>query len=477
MDTWIFRQAPKILQSSRILDVSMSETPELTPEPADVPAPPDLLDQATAVLQANDRGNFTVPAPDLYPHQWLWDSCFIAIGLRHLDIDRAKMEILSLLRGQWSNGMVPHMVFSSGPKYRRDRSLWRSWVSPYSPDDVATSGITQPPVLAEAIIRIGEKLNVAERRSWYKMVWPPLLAYHQWLYHDRDPHTEGLTLQIHPWETGLDNTPPWMHELHDHLLPWWVRVLQKTHTAGFANFFRRDTRTIPPGQRFSTVEAMALYDAQKRLRRKTYDIDRILDHSLFAIEDLSFNCMLVRANDHLLVIAKTLRAEVPEELTESMAKTRAQIDELWDAYAQEYFSRDFITHRLLKQSSIATLLPLYAGVVTHERAKILVKALENEHRFGPTYPVPSAPLDSPLFDPERYWQGPSWLNINWLIIDGLERYGFKDHADALRETSLEMVTKSGFAEYFDPNTAEPLGAHNFSWTAALTVDLLKTRPK
>jgi hypothetical protein len=35
-----------------------------------------------------------------------------------------------------------------------------------------------------------------------------------------------------------------------------------------------------------------------------------------------------------------------------------------------------------------------------------------------------------------------------------------------------MVAKSGFAEYFDPNTAEPLGADNFSWTAALTIDLL-----
>lgn len=449
-----------------------AETPPAEAHPAETP-PLDLLAEATAVLKANDRGSYTVPAPDLYPHQWLWDSCFIAIGLRHLDVERAKMEILSLLRGQWSNGMLPHMVFSSSNKYRRDRSVWRSWVSPYSPDDVVTSGITQPPMLAEAVVRVGEKLPAAERRSWYKMVWPALLAYHQWLYHDRDPHTEGLTLQIHPWETGLDNTPPWMHELHDHLLPWWVRLLQRTHTDGIASFFRRDTRTIPPGQRFSNVEAMALYDAQKRLRRKAYDIDRILDHSLFAIEDLSFNCILVRANTQLQAIAKTLRVTLPDDLVNSMEKTSVKIEHLWDPYAQEYFSRDFITHRLLKQSSIATLLPLYAGTVTPERAKELVRLLENDHIFGPAYPVPSAPLNSPAFDPERYWQGPSWLNTNWLIMDGLRRYGFHEHADALRETSLEMVSKGGMAEYFDPITGEPLGAHNFSWTAALTIDLLK----
>ena len=62
--------------------------------------------------------------------------------------------------------------------------------------------------------------------------------------------------------------------------------------------------------------------------------------------------------------------------------------------------------------------------------------------------------------------------MNWLIIDGLERYGFKDQAAALRETSLELVHMSGFSEYFNPLTGAPAGIGNFSWTAALTIDLL-----
>jgi glycogen debranching enzyme len=82
------------------------------------------------------------------------------------------------------------------------------------------------------------------------------------------------------------------------------------------------------------------------------------------------------------------------------------------------------------------------------------------------------PLDSPQFDPDRYWQGPTWVNTNWLIIDGLRRAGYPDHAAALTETTLDMVRRSGFAEYFDPTTGEPLGARNFSWTAALVLDLL-----
>lgn len=440
----------------------------------EVTAASELFTAATAVLHTNDRGSYTVPAENLYPHQWLWDSCFIAIGLRHLDVDRAQAELLSLLRGQWSNGMLPNMIFSSEPAYRHDRAVWRSWVSPFSPDNVATSGITQPPMLAEAVWHVGQKLPASERKSWYKHMLPSLVAYHTWLYDERDTHDEGLVLQVHPWETGLDNTPPWMAELHDHLMPSWVRAIQALHLDTLISLFRRDLHYVPPGQRFSTVEVLALFDAQRRLRRKKYDSFKILDHGLFAIEDLTFNCIFIRANERLQEIAATVRHPLPEALLANMKKSISALEQLWDPYTECYWSRDFITHRLLKEPSIATLMPLYAGVVTKKRAAGLVRKLENEHQFGTAYPVPSVPADSPAFDPDRYWQGPSWVNTNWLIIDGLKRYGFTDHALALTETTLEMVQKSGFAEYFDPNTGEPLGAHNFSWTAALTIDLLRS---
>lgn len=434
----------------------------------------DLTKQAEEVLKQNDRGNYTMPAADLYPHQWLWDSCFIAIGLRHLDVERAKMEILNLFRGQWENGMLPNIIFNDDANYSTDRNIWHSWLNPYAPDDVSTSGITQPPMLAEAVVRVGALMEWPERRQWYRMVWEGLLAYHEWLYHERDPHGEGLVLQIHPWEIGLDNTPPWMSEMHEHLLPWWIRFIEKARLAGVIGMFRRDGHSdIPLGERLSTIEALALFDIQRRLRRKHYEIDRILDHSLFAIEDLTFNSILIRANDHLRHIAKSIREDIPEELLESMNKSQKTLEELWDPYSGQYYSRDFITHRLLKEPSIATLMPLYAGSISQERAQHLVKLLENEHVFGPAFPVPSVPVNSAWFMAKRYWQGPTWVNTNWLIIDGLKRYGFHDHAAALTESTLEMVERGGMYEYFDPLSGEPLGADNFSWTAALTIDLLK----
>ena len=79
--------------------------------------------------------------------------------------------------------------------------------------------------------------------------------------------------------------------------------------------------------------------------------------------------------------------------------------------------------------------------------------------------------DSPWFRPHKYWRGPVWVNMNWMIIDGLRRYGYDDHAEALAESTLEMIEKSGFFEYFDPLDGTPAGADNFSWTAALAIDL------
>lgn len=437
----------------------------------------ELYEQARSVLRANDvqagSWRYTAPARGLYPHQWLWDSCFTAIGLRHVNVGRAKREILSLLRAQWHNGMVPHMIFSPDEQKRRDWGIWNSWLSPDAPDGLSTSGITQPPMLAEAVVRIGEKLPLPERRSWYKQVYPQLVAYHGWLYAERDPHGEGLALLIHPWECGLDNTPPWMEELNRHQLPSWIRLLKQARLEPLFGLLRTDTRFIAREERLTDTEALALFSIQRRLRRKRYDITDILNHSMFTIEDLAFNCILIRANTHLTAIAKTIRQPLPEQLEASMVRSRDALENLWDSESGQYYPRDFITHRLLGQPSVATLLPLYAGCISKERAAALVRLLEDDQQFGPAYPVPSVPLTAGYFDQRRYWQGPTWTNMNWLIIDGLRRYGYRDHAAALTESTLEMVAKGGMAEYFDPLTGEGLGADDFSWTAALTIDLLK----
>ena len=436
---------------------------------------PDLLEAAKTVLEMNQTGTYTAPVnTGMYPHQWLWDSCFTAIGLRHYDLERARIELLSLLRGQWANGMLPNMILSEDHS-ARDGHIWRSWVNPNALEDIHTSGITQPPMLAEAVVRIGEKMTKPERRSWYKLFYKPLVDYHTWLYRERDPHNEGLVLQIHPWETGLDNTPPWMSRIREHQMPVWIRAVDTLRLGPLFNIFRRDTKFIPAEQRLHTVDALVLYSTQRRLRRKNYDTSRILSHSLFTIEDINFNAIFIRANQHLQDIAACLKKTLPEELTTNMKRTEKALEALWDPYSSQYCSREFVSHQLIKIPSIGTLLPLYAGTISKERAKQLVQKLEDENQFGTTYPIPTVPLNSEWFSKTRYWQGPTWVNTNWLIIDGLRRYGFYDHAEALKESTLDMVRLSGFYEYFSAIDGQPSGAENFSWTAALVVDLLNQK--
>jgi len=65
-----------------------------------------------------------------------------------------------------------------------------------------------------------------------------------------------------------------------------------------------------------------------------------------------------------------------------------------------------------------------------------------------------------------------------LLADGLRRYGFDDLADALRRDSLELMTRSGFREYYDPRDGDGCGSTDFSWSAALAIELLsQERPR
>ena len=113
----------------------------------------DLVAEAGKILRRNDMGGWTRAAPELYPHQWSWDSAFIAIGLAHLDTSRAAQELRTLFAHQWKTGKVPHIVFN--PKappdsYYPGAEHWACAASsPDAPQAPAyTSCLCQPPVPA-----------------------------------------------------------------------------------------------------------------------------------------------------------------------------------------------------------------------------------------------------------------------------------------------------------------------------------------
>jgi glycogen debranching enzyme len=209
----------------------------------------------------------------------------------------------------------------------------------------------------------------------------------------------------------------------------------------------------------------------RRLRRQHYDGRRMLRRPLVAVESLTTNCILVAANEALERMARQLNRKLPAELVAANQKTKAAIQELFER--DQFYSRDYVTGQLIKTPSINTFFPLIAGAATPEQAAKLVELLRNEHRYWTKYPVPTVELTSPDFDQRRYWQGPTWVNTNWLIIQGLRRYEYDELAEQLRLRTLELVQKHGFSEYFSPLSGEPYGIENFSWTAALIIDLIR----
>jgi hypothetical protein len=118
------------------------------------------IEKAQGILRANDKGGYTVPTARLYPFQWNWDSAFVAMGWQTFDEAAAWREVESLLKGQWDDGMVPHIVFHApSDHYFPGPDVWGTRHVP------PTSGITQPPVLATAVARLLDKARAEGHRG------------------------------------------------------------------------------------------------------------------------------------------------------------------------------------------------------------------------------------------------------------------------------------------------------------------------
>ncbi|MDQ2745058.1 MAG: glycoside hydrolase [Chloroflexota bacterium] len=424
-----------------------------------------LVGGAKAVLRENDLGRWTKPAPALYPHQWNWDSCFIAIGLSHYQTERAAQELLSLLRGQWQNGMVPQIVFNpNAGGYFPGPDVWRSERSPRAPVGIETSGITQPPVLAIAALAIWQNAgDRAQARSFLQEVYPKILAFHRFLYEERDPDGTGLIVVLHPWESGLDNSPPYLD------------AGSRVHMAQRPTYQRLDTKHIAAQNRPTDKDYDLYIYLLEQMRDLNWDQRSYLEHAPLQVQDVLFNSILCNANSALAEIAGIVGEDPSQANAWRESTIRAINERLWDEQAGTYFSYDRVARQLLKDDTIAGFGVLYGSAAPADRADRLLRIrLTNPREYWPDpgYPIPTTAMDSPWFDPGRYWLGPVWVNTNWLLIHGLMKYDRVNLAADLTHRTIDLVDRSGFREYYHPITGHGYGTEAFSWSAALTVDLI-----
>jgi len=145
---------------------------------------------------------------------------------------------------------------------------------------------------------------------------------------------------------------------------------------------------------------------------------------------------------------------------------------LWDEQAGMYFARRNQTAIRLKTPF--SLFPLLSGNLDAQRAARLVNHIDDRETFRSKFPVPSVAMNEVSFDPEQMWRGPAWVNVNYLLIEGLIRSGYIKGARKLRRLTLQrLMNQPDFYEYYNPLTGEPgkKAAPIFGWSAALFIDL------
>mgnify|MGYP003308266568 CR=1 FL=1 len=78
---------------------------------------------------------------------------------------------------------------------------------------------------------------------------------------------------------------------------------------------------------------------------------------------------------------------------------------------------------------------------------------------------------------EHIFRGPVWININWITIYGLQKYGLEEEAAELRRKTMALIAKTDvLREYYNSQTGEGEGAQNFMWTASLFVAMALQDP-
>ncbi|MEV0179190.1 hypothetical protein AB0I54_07790 [Streptomyces sp. NPDC050625] len=454
----------------------MDRTAQLTARPTERAIaydPPLSADaphvRAARVLADNWTGTSTVPSRSLYPHQWSWDSAFIAIGLRHLSPLRAQTELETLLAAQWADGRVPHIVFNPSvplDAYFPSPDFWRSSTAGRAagaPRTVQTSGIVQPPVhaLAAWLVHCADP-GLSRARGFLARSYPRLAAWHRYLLHRRDLGGGGLASVVHPWEQGMDNSP------------CWDAPLSRITPAPARSFRRADLDHGAPEDRPTDLD----YGRYVRLAADYRDAGYADGKGEFAVEDPAFNALLIASEHALARIAQELGAPGTARHARAERLTAALVERLWDPAAGIFLCRDVRDGALIPERGVSGLVPLLLPELPREIVTALLATLGGPH-FGlgdSTRLVPSYDLLGEAFDPHRYWRGPAWFNTAWLLERGLRTHGERERADALREAFVETADATGFAEYVDPYTGEACGATGFGWTAALALDLLQEPP-
>lgn len=407
----------------------------------------DLLAKVTALYDANRRQghadwcdtdyDYVCPSAETYPFQWFWDSCFHAIVLSHLDLERAEAELRTLLLSQQPDGFIPHVTYWSsvepvlvGRYQVAGPSVWQS-------------ASMQPPILAEAVAAVASR---GRGSAYLREILPAVRRYYDWCDRERDPDRDGLIAIVEPHESGMDQTPAY------------------------------DAYLGVAGEDPAAFEAAWVPVAESNAAAG-HVASRIFDRDRFVVEDVAVNALYA---ENQRVLARLLdeigdRDGAAELGMRADRTTSNLLARCWDSLDQDFHGLAGHHELSLPADTVAGLLPILLEDLPAEMTDRIAHRLEDSTDFGTSYPVPSVSRRSSAYRPAPaggtvLWRGPSWINSNWYIARGLRRHGRDGLATRIEDASLRLVEQSGFREHYDAETGQGYGAHGFAWSA-LVLDM------
>ena len=196
--------------------------------------------------------------------------------------------------------------------------------------------------------------------------------------------------------------------------------------------------------------------------------------------DVFLNCLFIREFEAMSRLAGSLgRDEDAAEWIFRRDELALRIGQMWDPVDGMFYNLDVQsrpvprTHQEitwavpLKFRCWTGLMPLWAGVASKEQARVLVENhLTNPAEFWSGHGLRSMAANEPAYcnfagsNPSN-WQGPIWVVANWLICEGLIRYGYVEQAnvlagDLLATLAADIRENGCLHEYYHGDTGAGL---------------------
>ncbi len=276
--------------------------------------------------------------------------------------------------------------------------------------------VTKPPLIAWAAWKLYEADG---DREFLDEIYEPVVRWNNWWFEKNDVDGNGLCEYHHPYSSGLDDSPLW-----DDGVP---------------------------------------------------------------VESPDLNTYLCLQQEALAKMAAAIGEKADAEMWAQRAEAMAQrmLRLMWDDQAGLFWAtlqtpqpraasrRDAARARVRVRTPF-NLFPLITGRMPPEVAARLVAHLTDERQFWTRHPVPTVARDDPKYNPQQMWRGPTWVNVNYLLVEGLQRAGYPDLARELRRRTLKMMLDDDdIYEYYHPETgkAPPNAASIFGWSSALFIEM------